>query len=357
MWACIDRLREGLTLLRHYLDGLDKQDRLLALESEACGDGRQRIKDLQDHFRAKNNKAQYDYNTIIISLYGYLERFIEDLIAEYLALISMHVPTFSELPPPIQGKHLELSLELARKADYQRYAGSVRVNDVVAKLHACFNTPDKYQLNDQAFAQHSANFRQSMVATTLTQCGIMDIGPALRQTEPLVAFLTEEDPERDLSTYLAGGDEVVFARLNDLANRRNDVAHGTPVDDILSRDLLRSYIGFVEAYASGLALVVYERSLPFMLKRAVALGAPIAVHDHRIVCVNLAVGQMTVGDTLIAKTQDTSRPYKGGPIKEIQQNKIQLKTINGGPDVQIGMLVEFGAKENQEFYFLNASSS
>src|SRR2546422_5613522 len=74
MWVCIGRLKEGLALLRHYLDGLDKQDRLLALESEVCGDGRQQIKELQDHFRSKNNKARYDYNTIVISLYGYLER-------------------------------------------------------------------------------------------------------------------------------------------------------------------------------------------------------------------------------------------------------------------------------------------
>lgn len=355
MWVCIGRLKEGLTLLRHYLDGLDKQDRLLALESGACGDGKQQIKELQDHFRTKNNKARYDYNTIVISLYGYLERFIEDLIGEYLTLISSHVPTFAELPSPIQGNHLALSLELARKADYQRYAGSVRVDDIVARLHACFSTPDKYQLNDQAFAQHTANFRQSVVTATFASCGIADIGPAIRQAEPFMDFLKEEDPDRDVQAYLAGGDDAVFARLNDLANRRNDVAHGTPVDDILSRDILRSYIGFIEAYASGVALVVYERSLPFMLKRAVALGAPVAVFDHRVVCVNLPAGQLTVGDTLIARTQDTSRPFKAGAIKEIEQNHVKLNTVAGGTDVQVGMLVEFGAKDNQEFYFLNTA--
>src|ERR1019366_8539513 len=143
--------------------------------------------------------------------------------------------------------------------------------------------------------------------------------------------------------------------VNDLANRRNDVAHGTLVDELLSREILRNYIDFIESYASGLALAVYERSLPFMLKRSVALGAAITVIDHRIVCVNLPMGKITVGDTLIAKTQDTSRPYKGGPIKEIEVNHVQLDTINGGPGVQIGMLVEFGAKNNQEFYCLNAT--
>lgn len=357
MWACIDRLKEGLALLRHYLDGLDKQDSLLTVDAEACGEANQQVKELQDHFRAKNNKARYDYNTIIISLYGYLERFIEDLISEYLALVSSHAPTFADLPPSIQTNHLAFSLELARKADQQRYAGTVRVGDIIARLHACLSSPDNYQLNEQAFAQHTANFRQPIVKATFVQCGIPDIGQSIRQSEPFAAFLKKEEPERDTTTYLAAGDDVVFARLDDLANRRNDVAHGTPVDDILSRDLLRSYVAFIEAYAGGLALVVFERSLPIMLQKALVLGAAIVVHDHRIVCVNLPTGQVAVGDLLIAKTVDSSRPFKGGQIKEIQQNHVSVDKIDGGPGVQIGMLVDFGAKDNQEFYILRTSEA
>jgi hypothetical protein len=357
MWACIDRLKEGLALLRHYLDGLDKQDCMLTLEADACGEAKQAVKELQDHFRAKNNKARYDYNTIIISLYGYLERFIEDLIGEYLALVSSHSPIFTDLPSAIQANHLGLSLELMRKADHQRYAGSVRVSDIIARLHSCLSSPERYQLNYQAFAQHSANFRQPVVTTTFLQCGIPDIGQPIRQSEPFSSFLKEEDPERDTKTYLAGGDDVVFARLNDLANRRNDVAHGTPVDNILSRDLLRSYVTFIEAYASALAQVVYERSLPFMLKKAQALGPALLVHDHRIVCVNLPTGQVAVGDLLIAKTADSSRPFKGGLIKEIEQNHVKVQRIDGGPGVQIGMLIDFGAKDNQEFFLLQSPDS
>jgi hypothetical protein len=357
MWNCIDRLAEGLTLLRHYLDGLDKQDCLLALKPETCGDAIHLIKELQEHFRTTNNKAHYDYTTVIISLYGYLERFIEDLVGEYLSLISIHVQTFDELPSAIKEKHLGLSLELARKADYQKYAGSVRIPDIIARLHACYHAPDKYQLNHLAFAQHSANFRQSVIAATFSQLGIGDLGQSLRQAEPFIGFLRDEDPERDVQTYLSGGDDVVFARLNDLAERRNVVAHGTPVDDILSRDLLRSYIAFIGAYASGLSLVVYESALPNLLTRAVALGTAITVIDNKIVCVDLPAGQITIGDTLIAKTQDTSRPFKAGPIKELQQNHVQHKTVNGGPGVQIGMRVEFGAKDNHEFYCLNATKS
>lgn len=304
--------------------------------------------------RHKNNKAQYDYNTIVVSLYGYLERYIEDLIGEYLDQLSNRVPQFLDLPNSIQTNHLTLSLELSRKADYQKYASSVRSEDIIAKLHACFTTPNQYQLNVQAFTQHNANFRQAIVNETFTQCGIMHIGQSLRHVEPFTSFLGDEDPERDLKIYLAKNDEVVFSRLNDLASRRNDVAHGSPVADILSRDILRSDVNFIEAYADGLVAVVYEQTLPYMLKHAVMLGTPISVIDNRIVCVEFTSGEIAVGDTLIAKTQDTGHPFRGGSILEIQQNQVSLAAVNGGPGIKIGLLVEFGAKQNQEFYYCKA---
>lgn len=233
----------------------------------------------------------------------------------------------------------------------------MRPEEVVAKLHACYTSPDKYELNVLAFAQHSANFRQAIVTQTFAQCGINDVGQGIKHSEPFTSFLKAENPELDVRMYIGRDDDVVFFRLNDLANRRNDVAHGSFVDETLSRDLLRGYIDFIWSYAEGLALVVYERTLPFMLTRAVLLGNAIKVINNNIVCVNLPDGEIAVGDTLIAKTQEKGRPYKGGPIREIQRDNTPLETIAGGPGVQIGMRVEFGAKENHEFYYFKTAGN
>jgi hypothetical protein len=353
MWSCNGILKDGLALLRQYLDGLDLQDRLLDLQPESCGDAGAVVRGIQEIFRARNNKARYEYNTVIISLYGYLERFIEELIGEYLRIVSSNVATFAELPPIIRANHVPFSLELARKAEYQRYAGTVRIEELVARLHLCFNSPDRYQLNVEAFSQHTANFRHSIVADMFGKSGVGELGAALRKAEAYNAFLAAENPERHLETYLAGNDEIVFARLDDLADRRNDVAHGVPTDDYLSHDLLRELIGFVEAYTASLGEVIYERALPFMAEKSLALGAAIKVIDNRVVCVNLPAGKIALGDILIAKTQDASRPYKGGPIQEIQRNHVSMQSIDGAPGVQIGMLVDFGAKRNHEFYVFN----
>jgi hypothetical protein len=355
MWSCNSTLKDGLNLLRHYLAGLDQQDKLLDLQPESCGDAGPILTAIQQHFRAKNNKARYEYNTVIISLYGYLERFIEELVEEYLRTVSSNVAKFADLPTTIQTNHLPLSLKLAQKADYPRYARTVRVEDLVARLHQCFRTPDNYQLNVEAFSQHTTNLRHGIVVETFGKSGVDGLGTALRKAEAFNAFLATEIPERDLETYLAGNDEIVFARLDDLANRRNDVAHGTPTDDYLSHDLLRGVIDFVDAYTTSLGEVVYERALPFMAQKSLQLGAAITVIDHRIVCVDLPAGKVSTGDILIAKTKDGNRPFKGGPILEIQRDHAPMQSIEGGHGVQIAMRIDFGAKDNHEFYVFNVS--
>lgn len=343
-------------MLRHYIDGLDKENRLIALTDAIEGDAGQVIKDFQDHFRLQNDKPKFDYNTIIVSLYGYLERYIEDMVTEYLGEISSLAPTFTDLPATIQTNHFPFSIELTRKANYQRNAGNVRVEDIIAKLHTCFTSPDNYQLNIQAFTQHSSNFRHATVSDTFKQCGIVNIIQAVKQTEPFIAFLQNEDPDRDVNTYLGMDDDVVFSRLNELADRRNDVAHGTPIDDILANDILRTYIDFIEAFAAGIGPVVYEHILPLMLGQSVSLGSSIGIFDRHIVCVDFPEGKMNLEDILIAKTQEPGRPYRAGKILEIQKDRVSLTSVDGGPGVQIGMRVEFVARENHEFYWFKVSA-
>jgi len=353
MWPCFVQLQSHLQSLRHYIDGLARLDRIVSFDYSYIqdGEGKTLISDVQNHFRSSNNKSLYDYTTVIVSLYGYLERYIEGLIGEYIDCVMGLSSRFEDLPEPIRTKHLDLSLELSRKVNQQRYLGSVRLEDIVANLHACYRTPTTYKLNSLAFAQHSANFRHDVVTNTFPQCGIQGVAQAIRQVEPFTSFLEREDSERDVQGYLANDDTIVFFRLDDLASRRNDVAHGSPVDEVLSNDLLRTYVDFVEAYAEGLAVVVYEESLPLMCKQATALGSPIRIYNDHIVCVNLFEGQIAVGDILIAKTNQSSRPFKGGPIKSIERNHVPRESVEGGSDVQIGLRVEFHAKHNHQFYY------
>ena len=83
----------------------------------------------------------------------------------------------------------------------------------------------------------------------------------MRNADPFTVFLRHEDAERSVDLYLRRDDDVVFFRLADLANRRNDVAHGIGPGDIMSRDMLRSYIDFIQAYCEATAQVLFEHTV------------------------------------------------------------------------------------------------
>jgi hypothetical protein len=353
MWASLDQLRDDLQVLRHYIDGLDKQDRVLAFEPSQCGAAEGSLTELHAHFRSSNRKAQYEYNTIVVSLYGHFERFIEELVVEYVKRAAALYTAFDELPDSIKANHLVLSLDLVRKAESRRYSGVIRVDELIARVNSCFASPAAYELNVRAFAQHTANVRQEVIAHMCGRCGIGDLGPALRSAEPFVEFLKREDQDRDVARYMELQDSVLFFRLEDLADRRNDVSHGSGGADILSREIVRSYIDFIEAYATGLGSVLFEKYLPLTIPFAQPLGAPITVIDGRIVCVDLPSGELAVGDILIAETREGQRPFRGGVIRRLERDRIAVDRVDGGADVKVGIEVDFAAKRNHRFFRLN----
>jgi hypothetical protein len=113
-------------------------------------------------------------------------------------------------------------------------------------------------------------------------------------------------------------------------------------------------VGFVEAYCEGLAQLAADCLLPLMVKHnSLPLGLAINIYNNRIVCIDLPGGRVQIGDTLIARTADPSRPYKAGPVIDIEHDHVKKTAVNGGQGVQVALVVDFGAKENQEFFLCN----
>jgi hypothetical protein len=353
MWASLIAFQYGLGQLRHYISGLEKHDRLLGAKVEDCPDGSNckiLISDLQAHFKTQNSKATFEYNTIIVSLYGYVEQYVESLIGEYLTYLSDTVPSYGQLPGALQQRHLDLSLDLIKLTDHVQKYQAVKKEIVIANLHSCFGTPNSYTLNIEAYTHHGANLRQKTITEMFLQCGVAGLSHALRNHESLIKVLTDLDPDRDVSKLMQKEDAVIFWPIDDLAERRNEVSHGSPAQ-LLSNDILLERIAFVEAYGEALASVIYQRRLSVDAKyRSRELGMPLAVFNNCIVCVALGSGSVRIGDVLIAQTPDEN--YLSGKIMSIEREHVPHEVVHGGEGVQIGMRVEFAAKKNQFFFLM-----
>jgi len=144
--------------------------------------------------------------------------------------------------------------------------------------------------------------------------------------------------------------------LDDLAERRNEVAHGNISDDILSNEWLIEYIEFFEAYGPALYEVTMSEALQYDTKyRGIELGQPIKIYKNYIVCIsikNIPI-PIKVGDILVAKTTNKLLPFIAGDIQEIQIDKIPYKEISSNTSADIAMKITFKAKQNQSFFLIS----
>jgi len=293
------------------------------------------------------SKRQFNYKSIIISLYGSFERFIENCLTTYIERLNNIFSQYNKLPNTILKNHYFLSLNLLNKVEQPRYNGPLKKEDIIKNLHTCINMNEVYQLNKDAFAQHSANFRLQVIDDSFSNIGIQTISQRVLQTEEFKNYikdklnLNEQDnPSIDETYYL----------LNDLAERRNDVAHGVP-SEILQNEILSDYIDFFEKYANGLIEVLTSELLSLEItEHGVELGSLTDVYSEgKIICIYTNKLPIKKGDTLIGKNSNLIVKSK---ILGIKLNELDVSSISNEINEEIGVLLENKFKKNFKVYLL-----
>jgi hypothetical protein len=309
------------------------------------------LQDFQDYLLPfKTKKAVFDYKTILISLYGLLENFVESLIKDYLIHLSQIVGNYNSLPPKILETHFHLSANLINLLAYPKYFGVTTKEEIVGNLYFCNAEPTKYKLNVHAYTNHTANFKASTIENFFSSVGIYGLSNKIRKHAQFVEYVSKafSDMPQDMIP-----EQQLFEKLDDLALRRNDISHGVE-GDIISIDLLKEYIEFVELYGVVLFDLIIKETLPYEVEhKAKPLKAAIKVFDNRIICLNLENIEMKVGDTLIAKEGSV---YLSSEIKEIQVDRVSIESITEQQNLDVGIQVEFHAKLSQSFYLLQKAS-
>jgi hypothetical protein len=238
---------------------------------------------------------------------------------------------------------------MLNRAEQTRFRGTITPESVIANLHSCLSDAAVYNINADSFCHHPANFRQGSVDTIFSKVGIGHVSQRLRFFPPFSDYIERHFPDREVSTISV---EEMFFYLNDLADRRNDVAHGTP-SDLLTNELLLDYVAFAEAYCAALYELARCHTLEHQIKyQAYGVGKPIVVYNNSIVCLDLQNTEVAIGDTLIATTSDAMVPFVAGEVQEIQVNKQPLISVPAEPSVKVGLRVLFKAKQNYSYYLL-----
>lgn len=304
------------------------------------------LSDYRRHYTSFMTKRTLDYNTVIISLYGYLESFIEGLIKNYLVSVCRLVPNYSDLPEKIRDTHFGLSADLIRNLVLPKYQNLTTREDIVKNLYSCIETPEAYRLNPDAYTHHTSNFRFETIEKCFGTVGVDSLTAKIKNHGVFQAYLRKAKPD-----ILQIRPESAFGIINDLADRRNEVGHGAG-SEILSHDILREYIAFLRLYGPILYDVLRNELVAYEMPKAIKLCDPIQIIANKIACIELSGTQISVGDTLITRVKGSPAHLYSGEIVELQVDGVSLDCVDPAPSVMVGIRVGFTVKPNYDLFLL-----
>lgn len=189
----------------------------------------------------------YDRSAVVTRLYAIYERFVEDLISDWLRRMPDLVPRYSDLGEKIQNTHREGIGRLLIDIKKNRFQ-HLSVEKVVQGLSCGITDTGKYELLPDAFLLHEQNLRKEVLETVLKNAGIDEAWKWVINHKEIKYFVEE----------LRGNQNTAEGELKQLVDYRNKAAHGS-TDEILGTQELLDLGDFVEALCNSLAdLVTYN---------------------------------------------------------------------------------------------------
>lgn len=111
------------------------------------------------------SKKIFEYKSIIVSLYGILEKYINIWIREHIDKIPNLILKYDSLPEKLKKNNFALSIKLISLIAENRFAKYDPLNkeEILFRLNDCLKSTDDYSLNSEAFMPLSGNLKHSKI--------------------------------------------------------------------------------------------------------------------------------------------------------------------------------------------------
>jgi len=255
---------------------------------------------------------------------------------------------------------------LLRKTEQSRYKGIHTKEQIIANLHSCSSDPDNFALNADAFTQHTANFRKSVIDDLFASAGLSNVCKLVFDHPNFASFIEEQgldklqdeirnasDPNEGEEQRKSFEDKSSYY-LNDLADRRNEVAHGVP-SDLLDLHLFLEYVAFFDIFGETLFEVLVHDLLSWEAEhRGIKIGKPTAVYERgAIVCLILKNVSVKKGDYVVGKN---ANGCVVGRILELQIDNSSVPEITSTQNMEIGIKVPGGFRRTHMISIIPAET-
>jgi hypothetical protein len=283
-----------------------------------------------------------DHCTAVTRLYAIYERFVEDLISDWLRFLPELVSCYSNLEKKIQNTHREGVGRLLIDLNKNRYQ-HLSVDQVVQGLFSGIAGTEKYALLPEAFLLHEQNLRKEIIEKLLADAGIENAWKWVINHREIRNFVEE----------VRGSQNTAEGELKQLVDYRNEAAHGA-IDEILGTQELLDLGDFVEALCKALAeLVTYQIiSRKTLIRQAKKIGTITEWHKKPGAAVaKVRETTLSVGGNLWLVSESSSY-CQLAKIESIKINDMSKEQEEITSEIEVGLKFDTDAKKGLSLYVI-----
>lgn len=323
------------------------------LKTNTAGVTPETIRDALNRLRAAVEPfviRQAQYAMQLVLLYGAFERLIEGFLVGTLTALNDLVPAYVELPRRIQENHRRKSLDALRDDIWlSRRSDPMLPARLIESLHSCEAHASHYRLNSITYGRHSANFRRTSIDDAFREAGVDAFLLHTSETEEFKKYLIACPREKGLL-------DGEFGAIDDLAERRNEIAHGNPTQ-LLTREQMVEYVEFFNAFAQSAYLVLRRHLARYLVAHhATSLGKVERVHYKHVFCLDLSVlpeGTWVEVDDPIAIDLGSKWGYEIGRIVNIRTDVGDVKKLRSEAGLMVCIDTSMRLRSNQKIFFID----
>jgi hypothetical protein len=214
--------------------------------------------------------------------------------------------------------------------------------DVATSLASCLADGGAFDLRLEVLSLHGSNLRWDPLAE-LFRWAVPDLQARIRSSDAVARWVdgNPDVSEHNLMSVLAG-------ELEDLVERRNEVAHRAIPDEILSYDNLLAKASFIEAVALGLVASLGGVLVDCLVNNGVceSIGTPSErLKSGRVVVIPSLEAAVSEGDMVVLPAQQGAR---WGQVIEVQIAGQRVQRAEAGSEV--GLLLDFVCRKSGSLY-------
>ena len=335
---------KDITSIREYIKHIDLVNKVAANSKNSREES---LMLFNEHFSLfKMDKRIYEYKSIVISLYGLIEKHIELWIKEHIDNLSLLFENYHNIPNKITKSHFDLSIKLITLISENKYNkyNNLTKEDLLNNLNICIHSPSKFKFNSDAFAPMSGNLKHNKIVESFENINIKLNDKLLNNKEFSTYLISKfgQGIENEKPDFL-------YSELNQLVDFRNEIAHGVEITQILNKTELESYIEFLLYYGQAIFDVLREKEIEYEIKNSyMEIDDIIDVYNSSILAFNIEYYKIQKGDFIIVETSNKQLFKK--KVMDIQLNNISYDQLSINEKSSIAINLDNGIKKNYKFY-------